>query len=471
MTGATSCPARLIVRSIRGNVSEAIKLVADLARQYWDKPVGGLLTGVAAAILLHLVLPDAKGALAFVVPLAGFVAACGYWLIEHRVQKTKKGRIGIVVAVEAETEEERIRIQSDFIRQVRSILDAQDEVAKFDFIELPQHLVSKIKDTDSARKYVRKCRAQLLVFGAAAIRQVHGQDWHVLRLRQLVVHRAIKREISDAFSREMAQVFPDKINVGRENDLIGLQITSEWLSEAAKYFLAVAAMFSGDVGTAETFLEALHKSKRLARIKGIPGVAQLRSLVPQRLAEVYDVKSRLAFMRWRQTHALEQLELADSYAEKLRALVGYSYPYYLGKAIWLFVHEHDINGALEQIRKCRGQTDATWRYSEAFLRAYQGDLDATTRVYMKAFTRPINEKTIFEVEEFITWILAQEPDKYQLYFCLGLLNYKAKGDRQIALVDFQEFLNRAPRDEHHRRAIELANSYIAEMENERDEAA
>ena len=43
------------------------------------------------------------------------------------------------------------------------------------------------------------------------------------------------------------------------------------------------------------------------------------------------------------------------------------------------------------------------------------------------------------------WIIEQEPDKYWLYFCLGMINHRYKGDLVSARRDFQQFLDRADR--------------------------
>jgi hypothetical protein len=48
-----------------------------------------------------------------------------------------------------------------------------------------------------------------------------------------------------------------------------------------------------------------------------------------------------------------------------------------------------------------------------------------------------------QCEEFIQIVLEQEPERYWLHFCLGMINYRVKGDLIAARRDFQEFLNRA----------------------------
>ena len=65
----------------------------------------------------------------------------------------------------------------------------------------------------------------------------------------------------------------------------------------------------------------------------------------------------------------------------------------------------------------------------------------------------------FEIEEFIDWVLELEPDKVQLHFCLGLVNYGGKGDKLQALRDFEKFIEITPNGKFIE-AQGIAKSYI-----------
>ena len=268
------------------------------------------------------------------------------------------------------------------------------------------------------------------------------------------------KEWSKKLSEEMARVFPQQVYVSRENDLLNLQITSEWLSEAARYFMANAALFSGDLDTAQFFLEYLKTSKRLIQYKGIEGVAHLRALVPQRLAEVYGLKSRFAHAKWTETRDIADLEIATKYLSEFHTLQPDDIRYYSGMAVWHFVRNRDVESALAELEHCRGRSDATWRYSVAFLEAYRGNLRQAERVYTKAFSRPVQQFVPFEVEDFIGWVLEQEPDKFQLHYCLGLINWHAKRDVEMARRDFELFIKKASAHNAFPHQIEEAKGYI-----------
>src|SRR4030067_885886 len=412
--------------------------------ELWHEPIALVL--VLVAVFLALVyffsgvnissIPIVNLAIYLLVVLAIFLL----WYLARRPPRARLNRIGIVIAISAETDEQRLRIQKDFIAAMKSSLEGTSEIIKLDFVELPRWHTEKVgTSADRASEYVAKCRAHLLIFGTPKVRTINKKEIHVLNLRQIIVHRPVPTDTSKELSQEMAAIFSPRINIDRENDLVGLELASTWLAEAAKYFVGVAAYMSGDLDLSKMIFEELRASKHLASLRGIPGVAKLRQLVPQRLADVYLASARRSYLRWRKTRFIADLDDSNANIENYNRIHPNTYQYRLSKAIWLFVARHDVPGAIHLVEKAKGESDAAWRYSLAFLYAYQGRHDEAVWQYNKAFTRPCEQSLPFEVEEFIEWVLEQEPDKFQLHFCIGLINWSAKGDRERATKDFELF--------------------------------
>jgi len=67
--------------------------------------------------------------------------------------------------------------------------------------------------------------------------------------------------------------------------------------------------------------------------------------------------------------------------------------------------------------------DYTWALSKGFLHAYEGNLEKAYHFYKMAFRERIGINSHIQSEIFITDVLKQEPSKYQLHYCLGLLYY------------------------------------------------
>lgn len=105
-----------------------------------------------------------------------------------------------------------------------------------------------------------------------------------------------------------------------------------------------------------------------------------------------------------------------------------------------------------------------WRYSDAFLLAYDGDLEGAYRSYRRAFESPLDDPTVpTQCEEFIQTVLDQEPERAWLFFCLGLINHRAKGDLAAARADFQRFVDNADPDRFQKQ-IGIARTWIGEID-------
>lgn len=49
-------------------------------------------------------------------------------------------------------------------------------------------------------------------------------------------------------------------------------------------------------------------------------------------------------------------------------------------------------------------------------------------------------ETINQIEDFINWVIDENPDKYHLNFCLGFFNWQIRGDTLLAKNNFINFL-------------------------------
>lgn len=163
------------------------------------------------------------------------------------------------------------------------------------------------------------------------------------------------------------------------------------------------------------------------------------------------------------TRRREFVEEAEKVAQKL---LGRNPDNYIGRqqmAIAHFVLRRDVAAATREIMACRRVKDVTWRYSRAFLLAYEGDTRRAREEYNEAFHGRLSDVTIpVQVEEFIQLVLDEEPDKVQLYFFLGLINLRAKDDPEAAGRDFRNFLDAQGSDQFPEERS-LAERYLNEL--------
>ena len=140
------------------------------------------------------------------------------------------------------------------------------------------------------------------------------------------------------------------------------------------------------------------------------------------------------------------------------------YGAHLLKGMYYFLHSRDIENAKREIRKAKNERDSASLWSSAFLEAYEGRLEQAHKIYQRAFRSECADSTPLQVETFIADVLRVEPDKFQLWYCLGMINYLYKDDLDSGRKDFLEFIRLAPTSGNFAKSVEFARSYVAQIE-------
>jgi tetratricopeptide (TPR) repeat protein len=146
--------------------------------------------------------------------------------------------------------------------------------------------------------------------------------------------------------------------------------------------------------------------------------------------------------RFRDTRDEGLVEQAKPLLDKVLQLEPHNARAHSSLSIYYFIVGRDIDSAIACIRKCKNLEDPAWRFSFPFLYAYKGDMRRAEKYYKRAVKHNTRPALVNEVEDFILWVLEEEPDKVQLYYCLGLLNELFKEDHRQAIQDYNQFLNK-----------------------------
>lgn len=386
------------------------------------------------------------------------------WALYRRLPKNRKGKLGLLVAISIDNIKQRGIITDDFLFHLRDLLQKSKAKYPFHLIVMPQYYAAKISGIDEAQYFLYKSKSHFMIYGRGRIRDFDGKEQHILNLEGIVRHRPIFDEISNSFASEFSELFPRRLIIARENDLFSFEVTADWVRFVAMYIIGIASLLSGDLDYSRTLFEELNR--RLINIKiNLPAIIKIKQRLPSRLAEVYLQQARNYYNYWRKTHSIETLEEVKILVDKLKSVSPNNYNACLLSAVCYFIDNRDIANAKKEIRKCSNIKDGTWMYSSAFLYAYTDDLKKALRMYKRAFAHPVESHVVFEIEEFICWVIEKEPDKIQLYFCLGLLNYHGKGDNASALRDFIKFLE-INSDDRFAEEKRMSEEYIEKIKRE-----
>jgi len=425
-------------------LEQLYQLLSQKIAPLWHKPLVGL--GIAALAALSVLVWSTREGAESITILRGasaavtFVLVGGLWLYTTRIPKNPKGKVGIAVAILSDEEREARQIEFDFVHTLRQLLQRDPAGANFHLLVLPAHVTEQISDFSSASRFLRKTRSHFMLFGQAKRRNHLGKEVHVLSLEGIVRHAPIPKDVSDRLANDFRQVLPRRVLLPHDSDVIAFEVTSAWVDLSARFIIAIAAHLSGDVLYSERLLLDVEKSLQTAQhLKGF--LQPIARSLPDRIKQLYRDWLGALSDRYFMTRDRLYVKQADAVCDKLLAREPTDYPALLFKAIAEFVLRRDVKAARDLIVRCRRVQDVTWRYSLAFLHAYNGDLESAHDEYRRAFRGVLQNITVpIQSEEFIQIVLEEEPDKEHLNFCLGLINYNVKSDYMAAKRDFDRFL-------------------------------
>ena len=425
-----------------------MEILAKIIEKYWtSKTVGFVIlpsfVGISSLYLLAAVTPEKY----FPYLLAGsIILAIGsnaIWLLTNRIAKHPDQSVGFDLVLAHENEEQGKRIRADFCTRLRDLLLDSGSSSNFSFIEHPQRVCRQFSDESSIAKLSERTKGLFVLYGRTKLRQIDGQQQHVLELSGGVRHAPIQIEISKRIASEMRDAIGAEVIISQENDLFSFKITASRIEIATKYIVSLAALVSGDLDYSEALLRGLEDRLRNCDLSSTSELAKIRNRIPTRLAEIGKIKCQKLGDQRIFGEDQQSLVALDKELSRFRPYIDGWYSGYLLSAICCFELRRDLSGATEWLTRCKIFPDTTWCYSMAFLKAYAGNLQEAWDYYQKAFNKPPSDPSIpNQCESFLHGILSIEPDKIQLWYCLGLINYKAKNDLAGAKRDFSAFLAR-----------------------------
>lgn len=424
--------------------SELVKEAILQVKTNWYSPRAGLIVAAATLVLGGLILSKIELAeitwTEYTILAIAVLFVTGGWFQLTRLPKTPRGTIGILVCIETEQRDHYRQLKSDLLLKLQSLLKASPRFHTYTFLDLPEYHCRKLLSEPTPHRYRIKTRALFVLYGRGKVRRINKVEHHILELNCAVGIPELEETVTKRFADEFLGIMPAKITIQREIDLLGFEVTAQWLAVVAEYMIGTAALMAYDLDFAEHSLEAVH-----AKAKGapeLPAITKIRKHVPMRLSEVYTLQCDRAYQRWRQARGENDIGAITEYLDKQSRVDPENYNGHLMRALVLFVKGRQVDAAIAEIRRCQAQrvADRSWQYSLAFLLAYRGELQQARKQYQKAQEGQIPSRTVLRIEDFIEWVLEEEPEKVQLHFCLAMVNDGQKGDRKRALEEFEAFV-------------------------------
>lgn len=437
--------------------------IAQFLETQWFKKAG-LIASIIAAVsgeLVWLANVNAAWWVTLTITLGTALIITLSWLGSRRPTRTKKDKIGFLVSIACSDDLEAKKLREDFVIPLRNLIKSGRTGGAFHFIELPKHLADSVLDADDAQVVRVRSRAHFMLYGRVRLRTIDGKDHHVIDLEGLVAHKPVPDHLQESLSREFTELLPRRVQLTTDNDLLAFQFTSEWADIVAKYIIGIAAALSGDLVYAENLY-----TDAAGRLNGkdarFPAYAKLAERIPLRLSELYEARARVAYDRWSVDHDVNHITDLGKFLARVEESRKANPAILNLLAIHKLLAENDAGAALEYLKSSKETQNAVWHYNVAFLLAYSGDLKSAIRYYRKGTQYELDPNGIAQIEDFICWVIEQQPDRYQLEYCLGFFNWKVKGDVLQAKKDFQSFLDHCD-DNSFQKEKELAIRWLEEL--------
>jgi tetratricopeptide (TPR) repeat protein len=450
-------------------VNETIKLT-EWIRDRWQKP-STLVLVLFLTLLVGLFLSHKFDLAEFatsiswievVLIVAAMILVVVGWVITTRIPETPPNKIGILVAIDCESKMERQRLKSDFVNALREAMIRRNH-QQYVVLELSEYHSRMIHSHEEAMRYLKQTASHLMVYGQCKVRAHQNRPTYVLELNASVRHAPIPIEISRQFSKDMDLAFPRKALIPKAEELRGFELTRELVGLASRYILGIASLISGNPVSAFDLHYGVWTELRKNEEEGKswPGPKQLTARVASLLVEDALVSANLRFTK-KPPNYLDDMK---NFLDVAQEIHPNHYGGHLLRGIHFFLSSRDVERAKGEIKKAKNERDSTWLWSSAFLDAYDGRLEEAHKTYQRAFRGLVTDDTPLQVETFIVDVVNLEPDKIQLWYCLGMINYFYKEDLPSALRDFRSFCEKAEHLNRFNKSVEFAKKYIEEIED------
>lgn len=420
-----------------------------------------VLTAMLPNLGLEYVLPRKLWFVAYV--LLSAIILCSWLFSRNYLPKNRKSKIGMTIAIYAETERDEIRIKSDFVRALESAISSQFPERIFRILILNNYRSQRARTKDDAVQISNRTRSHFVIWGNFRRRQHHGRSIYALNLYCLVRHRPIPLDRSNKLSREFTKLFPPKNVFPETEELEGFEITTDMFREATIYMVGVAALISGNISLSLKLHERLYSTVRGERQpERIAHLRLLKSRLRDVLAEEYTLAARFHY----ESKEYRDLGKVEDYAQAARDMDPRTCLPHLLLAICYF-YKKSVPLALREVLRAKkiAPRDGGVLYSEAFIYYYSRRYEKAETAYRKAIRTQTPSRTIVEVELFITDLIERETDRTDFCYPLGLINYFAKEDCVLASDYFRRFVDGYSSDPGLIAQVRNARIYINELQS------
>lgn len=422
-------------------------------KRYWGKyksiPIIAVLIGIVYLTVIFSTGPQDKflvsttgryvlGVIALVL-LSGYIIFC---CIQNKLPCAPKGTVAILFVITAENDKVFESVRYKLVENFQNIISSIDS-QHFTVLCVPKERVSRYNFSDKQRTYelLERTNSLILVDVKYFVDDVDNAEHFEMAINYGIVHPEFDAQLEKILAQDMDEL---RNSVGRRQFVKAEKIqvfkfTAYALSYIFQYILGFVCLLSGDTNAAIGLLGATND--RLGKERSdILIFGRLKQLVPNRLYVAYMQIAQDSIANFQKDKGSHYLRLAQDSLTKANQFWPDTYDYYLLTAYVAIALNRDLKLAKNCVGKCKeSKEDNTWKYSDAFLSAYQGYAFSTiVNNYKRAFEVPYHG--MVDLADYVEYILEMEPDKNGLHLAAGLI-YENLGDARLMKKHFSLYMD------------------------------
>ena len=401
--------------------------------------------GLSLPILNDTGLSRNRLLISLVIIWGSVLCVSGFIYCERRFPKYKDTENAVLLIIKTHDPDDRKLVEKYFFTELKKRFQKTHALEMTVHI-LPVYQTERFFEKEESKEIglILNSNARIAYWGEGKTAKYNSQPVYSIDLEMLVTHDSLPSIYRNALQIEMkkAMLSLQKVIIPLDNNLSAFNELSTALGYAADYILGYSLLITKHVDEGEAIFEEL--SSNIGNIsKNIPTIAYLKNTVPLMLRAVYIVKAERCYSQYRATKEKKYLENMNDYINKQEVLNNMVEAYYTQSALYEFCMNRDIKKAKRYIEVCYQKKfkGYAWRFDRVFLNIYK---NPTNTNMVNAYR---NYRTIIKnnpdwsidnsVEEFVTDLVAEEPDKIQMYWLASMLA-NGRGDYLLSMeyLDF-----------------------------------
>lgn len=374
------------------------------------------------------------------------------WLLVRGNLPKCKHEQGIVLSFTTENKKQSDRYSHDFAEEINKILKAKDLSCKFDVVYLKEYKAEKVnkqimKYIENPRKksygkevmrLSKVTRGQLFIYGVIKERK-DGANYFHIDMNSIVTHKP-NSKVNSQYAQNVLEEVICNFRINEEYEADGFRFASTYTSTIAKFIVGFGAYISDDIELAYNLHKNLVSEFNKAFLPDTKRNRIIKMLKNQIAAELQELSKFEYEVQGDNRKALEYINRAYSLMPKdYNILLFYAYlEFNINRK-----YEKSLQFLNEAKKVCRG--DYVWLNNNAFITMYMGKFELGLSSYKVLASKSFEgDEVIYEeVVGYLNDLIKKEPNRYQLYFILGWINYYKRGNNPLALEAFEEFLSKA----------------------------